>query len=113
MFISHENWSKNHNYSVEEYITIKCLMGDSGDNVPGIPQIGPKRAEGLVKEFGNAFDIYDAAPFSSRYKYMQSLNENIDQLLTNMELMDLLAYCEEAIGSENTVTIDNSLSTYI
>tara|TARA_Y100000004_G_scaffold69695_1_gene78277 strand:+ start:8195 stop:9037 length:843 start_codon:yes stop_codon:yes gene_type:complete len=110
---THENWSKNHNYSVEEYITIKCLMGDSGDNVPGIPQIGPKRAEGLVKEFGNAFDIYDAAPFSSRYKYMQSLNENIDQLLINMELMDLLAYCEEAIGSENTVTIDNSLSTYI
>ena len=108
-----ENWKDTHNYSVEEYITIKCLMGDTGDNVPGIPQIGPKRAEGLVKEFGNAFDIYDAAPFSSRYKYIQSLNENIELLLTNMELMDLLAYCEEAIGSENTVTIDNSLSTYI
>tara|TARA_B100001996_G_scaffold382200_1_gene373405 strand:- start:1353 stop:2195 length:843 start_codon:yes stop_codon:yes gene_type:complete len=108
-----ENWKDTHNYSVEEYITIKCLMGDSGDNVPGIPQIGPKRAEGLVKEFGSAFDIYDAAPFSSRYKYIQSLNENIELLLTNMELMDLLAYCEEAIGSENTVTIDNSLSTYI
>ena len=108
-----DNWKSTHNYSVEEYITIKCLMGDSGDNVPGIPQIGPKRAEGLVKEFGNAFDIYDAAPFSSNYKYIQSLNENIDQLLTNMELMDLLGYCEEAIGSDNTVTIDNSLSTYI
>ena len=110
---TYENWSNTHNYSIEEYITIKCLTGDSGDNVPGIPQIGPKRAEGLVKEFGSAFDIYDAAPFSSRYKYMQSLNENIDLLLTNMELMDLLAYCEEAIGSDNTVTIDNSLSTYI
>ena len=108
-----ENWSGTHNYSIEEYITIKCLMGDSGDNVPGIPQIGPKRAEGLVKEFGSAFDIYDAAPFSSKYKYMQSLNENISRLLTNYELMDLLAYCAEAIGSENTVTIDNSLSTYI
>ena len=108
-----ENWSGTHNYSIEEYITIKCLMGDSGDNVPGIPQIGPKRAEGLVKEFGSAFDIYDAAPFSSKYKYMQSLNENVDRLLTNYELMDLLAYCAEAIGSENTVTIDNSLSTYI
>ena len=108
-----ENWKDTHNYSVEEYITIKCLMGDSGDNVPGIPQIGPKRAEGLVKEFGSAFDIYDAAPFSSRYKYIQSLNENIELLLTNMELMDLLAYCEEANGSENTETKDNSLSTYI
>ena len=108
-----ENWSNTHNYSIEEYITIKCLTGDTGDNVPGIPQIGPKRAEGLVKEYGSAFDIYDAAPFSSNYKYMQSLNENISRLLTNYELMDLLAYCAEAIGSENTVTIDNSLSTYI
>ena len=108
-----ENWSTTHNYSIEEYITIKCLTGDSGDNVPGIPQIGPKRAEGLVKEFGSAFDIYDAAPFSSSYKYMQSLNENVDRLLLNYELMDLLAYCDEAIGSDNTITIDNSLSTYI
>ena len=89
------------------------MTGDSGDNVPGIPQIGPKRAEGLVKEFGSAFDIYDAAPFSSSYKYMQSLNENVDRLLLNYELMDLLAYCDEAIGSDNTITIDNSLSTYI
>ena len=88
-------------------------MGDSGDNVTGIPQIGPKRAEGLVKEFGSAFDIYDAAPFSSRYKYIQSLNENIERLLRNYELMDLLAYCEEAIGGDNTVQIDNSLLTYL
>ena len=108
-----ENWKDTHNYKIEDYITIKCLMGDAGDNVTGIPQIGPKRAEGLVKEFGSAFDIYDAAPFSSRYKYIQSLNENIERLLRNYELMDLLAYCEEAIGGDNTVQIDNSLLTYI
>ena len=108
-----ENWKDTHNYKIEDYITIKCLMGDSGDNVTGIPQIGPKRAEDLVKEFGSAFDIYDAAPFSSRYKYIQSLNENIERLLRNYELMDLLAYCEEAIGENNTVKIDDSLLTYI
>ena len=110
---TYENWKTTHNYSIEDYITIKCLMGDSGDNIPGIPQIGPKRAEGLVKEFGSAFDIYDAAPFSSKYKYIQSLNEHIDRLLINYELMDLLAYCEEAIGGDNTVQIDSTMSTYI
>ena len=102
-----ENWKDTHNYTIEDYITIKCLMGDSGDNVTGIPQIGPKRAEGLVKEFGSAFDIYDAAPFSSRYKYIQSLNENIERLLRNYELMDLLTYCEEAINfpaNKNLIT---------
>tara|TARA_Y100001937_G_scaffold103354_1_gene142451 strand:- start:2170 stop:3042 length:873 start_codon:yes stop_codon:yes gene_type:complete len=109
---TYENWSVNHNYSVEEYITIKCLMGDSGDNVPGIPQIGPKRAEGLVKEFGNAFDIYDAAPFSSKYKYIQSLNENIDQLLTNMELMDLLEYCDQALLDADINLEDLSSTIY-
>ena len=109
---TYENWSVNHNYSVEEYITIKCLMGDSGDNVPGIPQIGPKRAEGLVKEFGNAFDIYDAAPFSSKYKYIQSLNENIDQLLINMELMDLLEYCDQALLDADINLEDLSSTIY-
>ena len=43
----------------------------------------------------------------------KSLNEHIDRLLINYELMDLLAYCEEAIGGDNTVQIDSSMSTYI
>ena len=34
------------------------------------------------------------------------LNENAEQLLTNVELMDLVTYAEEAIGEENKQIID-------
>ncbi len=108
-----ENWQDTHNYSIEDYITIKCLMGDSGDGISGIPQIGPKRAEQLAGEYGSAFDIYDILPIDSKYKYIQSLNESGDVLLRNYEIMDLLAYCDEAIGAANTNDIDNLLSSHI
>jgi 5'-3' exonuclease len=101
-----ETWKDTHNFEVEDYITVKCLTGDSGDNIPGIPGIGPKRAETLVHEYGSAFDIYDACPIESKYKYIQTLNEMPDILLRNYQLMDLMAYCEDAIGKDNILDIE-------
>lgn len=104
-----DNWKEHYDVSPEQYISLKCLTGDKGDNVPGIPGIGPKRAEQLIKEFGSAMDIYDAVPISSRYKYIQELNANADQLLVNYELMDLITYCDEAIGAENVADIERRM----
>jgi DNA polymerase-1 len=95
------NWSDHYDVAPEEYISLKCLMGDKGDNVAGIVGIGPKRAEGLIREYGTAFDVYDACPIDSKYKYIQSLNENYERILLNYELMDLVTYCDDAIGEEN------------
>ena len=103
---TNDTWKDTHNFEVEDYITVKCLTGDSGDNIPGIPGIGPKRAEVLVHEYGSAFDIYDACPIESKYKYIQTLNEMPDILLRNYQLMDLIAYCEDAIGEDNIRDIE-------
>ena len=105
-----DNWREHYNVSPEEYISLKCLTGDKGDNVPGIPGIGPKRAEQLIKEYGSAMDIYDVLPISSKYKYVQELNANAEQLLLNYELMDLIAYCDEAIGAENLADIERKMN---
>ena len=75
-----DNWRETHEFPIEDYITIKCLTGDSGDNIPGIPGIGPKRAATLVSQYGTLFDIYDACPIDSKYKYIQSLNEHKEVL---------------------------------
>ena len=40
-------------------IDILGLMGDSADNIPGCPGIGPKTAEKLIKEFGSIDGIYE------------------------------------------------------
>ena len=100
-----DNWKTHYDVSPEEYISLKCLTGDKGDNVPGIPGIGPKRALGLIKEYGDALNIYDACPIPGRYKYIESLNENYEQILQNYELMDLVTYCDDAIGADNISVI--------
>ncbi len=43
----------------EQVIDILGLMGDSADNIPGCPGIGPKTAEKLIKEFGSIDGIYN------------------------------------------------------
>ena len=106
-------WDEHYDFEVEDYITFKCLTGDKGDNVPGIPGVGPKRAVQLMEQYGNVFDIYSACPIDGKYKYIQSLNENAEQLLLNVELMDLVTYAEEAIGEENKQVIDLKLQEYL
>jgi len=104
-----DNWSEHYNVSPEEYISFKCLTGDKGDNVPGINGIGPKRAEGLIKDYGDAMTIYDNIPLSGSYKYIQELNANAEVLLKNYELMDLVTYCDDAIGMDNVSEIEGRM----
>ena len=103
------NWDEHYDFEIEDYISFKCLCGDKGDNVPGVPGVGPKRAVQLMEQYGNIFDIYDACPLEGKYKYIQAVNENAEQLLTNVELMDLVTYNEDAIGQENIKVIESTL----
>ena len=95
--ITLDNWEDHYDVEPSMYLTQKCLAGDTGDNVPGISGIGPKRAVALIEQYGDLFDIYNACPISSKYKFIQSLNENADRLLLNAELMDLVSYSEQAL----------------
>lgn len=97
--ITLDTW--DYEVSPEDYVSYKCLIGDKGDNVPGIPGIGPKRAAALIQQYGSALDIADAAPLDGKYKYIQALNDNVKQIYTNYELMDLITFCEDAIGPAN------------
>ena len=100
-----DNWSDHYEVTREEYISLKCLTGDKGDNVAGIPGVGPKRAQDLIREYGDAMDIYNSLPIDGRYKYIQALNDSGEQILTNYQLMDLITYCDDAIGSDNIADI--------
>jgi DNA polymerase-1 len=108
--VTWDNWSTHYEYLPDDHISIKCLMGDSGDSIPGVPGIGPKKAHALVKEFGSCYDIIANLPIASRYKYISNLNDfGRENLLNNYKLMDLLEFCEEALGEENCKNITNKL----
>ena len=106
---TYENWNDHYSFEPTDYIHVKCLMGDSGDNVPGVPGVGPKRAQQLVEEYGTTWDIINSIPLSGRYKYIQAINQSREQLETNYKLMDLQTYCKDALGVENCKNIDEIL----
>ena len=96
-----ETWDEHYKFDRDMVLTFKCLAGDVGDNIPGIKGIGPKRAEQLIEQYGDLFDIYHSCPIDSKYKFIHELNENADRLLLNAELMDLESYSEQAIIESN------------
>ena len=42
-----------------QFVDVKALMGDSSDNIPGVPGIGEKTALKLIAEYGDLDAIYD------------------------------------------------------
>lgn len=107
------NWSDRYSFSIEDYISLKCLMGDRKDNVFGVAGIGPKRAEDLVKKYGSALDIVDALPISSNLKFIKELNSCGDLITLNYRLLDLVTFCEDALGEENAKNLKTRLGEYM
>ena len=108
--ITWENWHEHYDYNPDDHISIKCLTGDTGDNIPGVPGVGPKKALQLVQEYGSTYDIIANMPINSRYKYINNLNDfGVDNLILNYKLMDLMEFCEEALGPVNCEYINKCL----
>jgi len=104
------NWETHYDYPVDWHISVKVLDGDTGDNVPGVAGVGPKRAISLIHEYGSAYDVFDSLPIDSHLKYIQNLNEFGDQILLNYDLMDLVSNCTAAIGSEGVTIINEEMA---
>ncbi|MHC4821635.1 MAG: DNA polymerase, partial [Planctomycetota bacterium] len=68
---------------------VLALMGDSSDNVPGVPGIGPKTAIKLVMEFGGLEDVLKHADDVKRPKTRESLKEFAEQARLSYELVKI------------------------
>lgn len=109
-----ENWFEHYEYPPEQHISVKCLMGDSGDNVPGVNKIGPKTAVKLLEQYDSTYEIIANMPLPGKYVYIKNLNEfGTDALMLNYQLMDVLEFCDEAIGEENCKTIEQKVKGYL
>lgn len=70
-------------------IEIMGLMGDSSDNIPGVPGIGEKTAQALIKEYGTVDNLLAHVQDIARPKLKQSLIENADTARLSRELARL------------------------
>lgn len=79
-------------YGVEpkQLIQVKGLMGDTSDNIPGVPGVGEKTALKLIQEYGSINKLYEALE-SGNSTVKGALKE---KLTNNKEL----AYMSETLG---------------
>lgn len=78
-------------YGVEPYqlIQVKGLMGDTSDNIPGVPGVGEKTALGLIKEYTDIDKLYEALEQGTdniKGKLREKLVENKELAFLSREL---------------------------
>ena len=73
----------------EKMIEVQAMIGDSTDNIPGIPGIGPKGAALLVNEFGSLEAVLAAAEGMKPSKRRDSLIEHADKARLSYQLVRL------------------------
>ena len=68
---------------------VQSLMGDSSDNVPGVPGIGPKKAAELINEFGNLDNLYANLDNVKNERIRNLLRDNRDMAYISKQLVTL------------------------
>jgi DNA polymerase-1 len=69
---------------------VLALMGDSVDNVPGVPGIGPKTASQLIQQFGDLETVLASTDQISKPKLKQSLIDHAGNARLSRELVRLV-----------------------
>ena len=78
-------------YHVKPGQLLDCysLMGDSSDNVPGVPGVGPKTAEKLINQHGSLEGVYEALETMKKSKLKERLGENREKAFLSRDLIRL------------------------
>jgi len=69
---------------------VLALMGDSVDNVPGVPGIGPKTASQLIQQYGDLESVLAATGEITKPKLKQNLTEHAENARLSRELVRLV-----------------------
>lgn len=69
-----------------EFIDMKGLMGDSSDNIPGVPGIGEKTASKIISTYHSIENAYEHVSEIKPKKAMENLSEFYDQAVMSKEL---------------------------
>lgn len=73
-----------------EFIDVKALMGDTADNIPGVPGIGEKTATKIIVEYGN----------------IENAHEHVSELKPPRASKNLDEFWNQAVLSKTLATID-------
>ena len=72
-----------------QVIDVQSLMGDSTDNVPGVPGIGPKKASELINQFGGLDNLYANLDAVKNERIRKLLSDNREMAYISRQLVTL------------------------
>ncbi len=74
-------------------VEVQALMGDSTDNVPGVPGVGPKNAAQLIQEHGDVEGVIAAIPGMKPGKRRDLLDQHRENIRISRKLVELCRDC--------------------
>lgn len=98
-----------------EFIEVKALQGDTSDNIPGVPGVGPKTATELIATYHTLENLYDHLDEITKKALHNNLSENrekafFSRTLSRIEVKapiepDLLKSKNEGMLNENSMDV--------
>ena len=76
------------------FIDVKALMGDSSDNVPGVPKVGEKTATQLIVDYGSVDGVYSHLEEIKKPALKKNLSENEDKARLSLFLVTIKTDCD-------------------
>lgn len=74
----------------KEFIDVKALMGDTADNIPGVPGIGEKTATALIEKYGNIEAVHEDAANVKPPRASKNIVEFWDQAVLSKKLATII-----------------------
>ena len=77
---------KTYGVTPVEFIDLKALMGDTADNIPGVPGVGEKTATAIITEYKNIENAYANVENIKPARAKNSLSEHYDMAVLSKKL---------------------------
>ena len=94
----------------KEFIEVKALMGDSSDNIPGVPSIGEKTAVKIIQQFKTVDEAIKNADMVKPAKAAANLKEFEEQARMSRLLVEIVRNAPVSLDIENMPSIGQNIS---
>ncbi|MDO4326171.1 MAG: DNA polymerase I [bacterium] len=96
-----EDVKKEYQVTPQEFIAVKALMGDSSDNIPGVPSIGQKTATNLIVQYGSLENLHAHIEEVKPPRAKKALEEHWDMAKMSWKLALICTDCPIAFSYED------------
>ena len=95
----------------KEFIDVKALMGDTADNIPGVPGIGEKTATALIAQYGSIEEVHAHAETVKPPRASKNIVEYWEQAVMSKELATIITDVPIAYDFSNA-TLETAADLY-